>query len=113
MLDEKLLTQYHELLGNEGVQEMYEAFASNIGGYVDYLTRLIKARDEEQTRSQAHKVKGACRTLGLRQLAANMEWLEREEWHWDQVDDMLAQWVLELPLHQHQLRHWLKARGIE
>lgn len=112
MLDEKLLEQYHELLGNEGVHEMYDTFSDNIAGYLDHLQHLVKKRDEIETRRQAHKVKGACRAVGLRQLASQMERLEREDWHWDDADDLLEQWAIELPLHRHQLRRWLHARGI-
>lgn len=112
MLDEKLLDQYYELLGKEGVHEMYDIFSDNIGGYVKRLQELVAQRDEKETRSQAHKVKGACRSVGLRQLASQMERVERDEWHWQDVDKLMAQWTQELPLHQHELRHWLHARGV-
>jgi two-component system aerobic respiration control sensor histidine kinase ArcB len=112
MLDEKLLEQYYDLLGKEGVHEMYDIFADNIGGYLKRLKELVQERDEAETRRQAHKVKGACRSVGLSQLASQMERLEREEWHWQDADELMAQWSLELPLHQHELRHWLHARGI-
>ncbi|WP_417665768.1 Hpt domain-containing protein [Pseudidiomarina sp.] len=113
MLDEKLLDQYYELLGSDGVREMYDTFNDNISGYLDHLKHLVGKRDEGDTRRQAHKVKGACRSVGLAQLASQMERLEREEWHWQDADDLLEQWVIELPLHQHQLRRWLHARGIQ
>lgn len=112
MLDEKLLEQYYELIGKEGVQEMYQTFADNIGGYLEQLQRLIKQRDEAETRRQAHKLKGACRSVGLRQLASQMELLEREQWRWQQADDIIAQWATELPMHQGELRSWLHVRGI-
>lgn len=113
MLDEKLLEQYYELLGVEGVREMHEIFSDNIGGYTEYLQQLVEQRNEAETRRQAHKVKGACRSVGLQQLARGMEHLEREPWHWQEADELLAQWCVELPLHQHQLKRWLHARGIQ
>ncbi|WP_417656411.1 Hpt domain-containing protein [Pseudidiomarina aestuarii] len=113
MLDERLLEQYAELLGNEGLLEMYETFSDNIRGYVDTLNWLLAQRDEVETRRQAHKLKGACRSVGLRQLARTMESVEREAWTWEQVEPQIKEWVAELPIHQAQLRRWLSARGIE
>jgi len=113
MLDENLLEQYYELLGKDGLHEMYDIFSDNIGGYLKHLQELVQQRNETETRRQAHKVKGACRSVGLRQLASEMERLERAEWHWQDADKLMVQWTQDLPLHQHQLRSWLHARGIE
>ncbi|CAB0151094.1 Aerobic respiration control sensor protein ArcB [Pseudidiomarina piscicola] len=113
MLDKQLLEQYAELMGDDGVQDMYAAFADNIGGYLNHLQWLVKQRQEQELRNQAHKIKGACRSVGLRQLAQTMEKLERAEWQWQDVEHELAKWEAELPIHQHQIEAWLKARRIE
>lgn len=112
MLDETLLEQFLELLGPPGVQEMYATFDDNISGYIDHMQDVVVKRNEEETRRQAHRIKGACRSVGLSQLALAMEHLERGAWEWDEVDDVLEQWVLEVPLHQHQLKRWLKIRAV-
>lgn len=112
MLDEKLLDQYAELMGAQGVSEMYDTFADNIGGYLELLRRLIADRDFTESKRQAHKIKGACRSIGLKQLARRMEYLERESWDWDEAEEILEQWATELPLHQLHLKRWLHARGI-
>lgn len=112
MLDEKLLEQYAELMGDEGLSEMYNAFADNIGGYLSLLRRLVDQRDQTESKRQAHKMKGACRSVGLKQLASRMEYLERENWTWDEADEMVEQWATELPLHQLHLKRWLSARRI-
>ncbi|MDX1705295.1 Hpt domain-containing protein [Pseudidiomarina sp.] len=112
MLNEKLLEQYAELMGYEGMSEMYEAFAENIGGYLALLRRLFDERDYTESKRQAHKMKGACRSVGLKQLASRMEYLERESWNWDEASQMIEQWATELPLHQLHLKRWLNARRI-
>ncbi len=112
MLDEQLLEQFLELLGPTGVEEMYATFADNIGGYIDHLQNVVAKRNEEDTRRQAHQIKGACRSVGLSQLAKPMEHVECDAWQWDEIDDLLEQWVLEVPLHQHQLKRWLKIRAV-
>ncbi|RUO62534.1 Hpt domain-containing protein [Pseudidiomarina insulisalsae] len=113
MLDKDLLEQYADLMGDDGVQDMYATFADNIGGYLNHLQWLVKARNEAEFRNQAHRVKGACRSMGLTELATTMEYFERGQWQWEEVEKELAQWESDLPLHQHQIEAWLNARRIE
>ncbi|MGQ4276575.1 Hpt domain-containing protein [Pseudidiomarina sp. E22-M8] len=113
MLDKELLEQYAELMGNDGVQDMYATFADNIGGYLNHLEWLLKQREEKEFRNQAHRIKGACRSVGLRQLAERMERLERDPWQWEEAVDEVVQWKAERPMHQHQIEAWLNARRIE
>ncbi|MDN7136894.1 Hpt domain-containing protein [Pseudidiomarina sp. 1ASP75-14] len=113
MLDKKLLEQYAELMGDDGVQDMYSTFSDNIGGYLNHMQWLLQKRDEKEFRNQAHRIKGACRSVGLRQLANIMERFEREHWEWQQAEEELAQWTAELPMHQHQIEAWLSARRIQ
>jgi HPt (histidine-containing phosphotransfer) domain-containing protein len=113
MIDERLLTQYAELMGTAGVADMLTTFDDNVGGYVDHIQWLIKQRDEAGMRSQAHKLKGACRSVGLTELARSMERLERDSWDWQTLEQLLAQWVQQLPMHQQQLKRWLNARRVQ
>src|SRR5690554_8094544 len=112
MLDEQLLEQFLELLGPTGVEEMYATFADNIGGYIAHLQKVVAKRNEEDTLRQAHQIKGACRSVGLSQLAKPIELVESDAWPWDEISDLLELWVIEVPLHQQQLTRWLKFRAI-
>src|SRR5690606_24628604 len=112
MLDEQLLEQFLELLGPTGVEEMYATFADNIGGYIDHLQNVVAKRNEEDMRRHAHQMKRACGSVGLSQLAKPMVHVECDAWQCDDIDDLLEKWVLELPLHQHQLKRWLKIRAV-
>lgn len=113
MIDERLLTQYAELMGAAGVADMLATFDENVGGYLDHICWLVKQRDEAGLRSQAHKLKGACRSVGLRELATLMEQIEREPWVWSALEQMLMLWASELPMHQKQLQRWLHTRRIQ
>lgn len=113
MLNKKLLEEYAELMGADGVQEMYATFADNINGYLNHLEWLVKERKEQEVRNQAHRIKGACRSVGLQQLAEGMERLERDPWQWEQALEEVVRWKAELPMHQHQIEAWLNARRIQ
>lgn len=113
MIDEKLLQQYYDLLGAEGVGEMYETFADNIGGYLELMQHLVAQRDETETRRQAHKLKGACRSVGLHELASEMELIERQPWQWEELEKRLDAWAKQQPQHQAELKRWLVARGVQ
>ncbi len=113
MIDERLLTQYADLMGTAGVDDMIATFADNVGGYLDHICWLVKQRDESGVRSQAHKLKGACRSVGLRELATLMEQIERDPWVWEALEQMLMMWATELPMHQQQLQRWLNARRVQ
>ncbi|WP_411359148.1 Hpt domain-containing protein [Pseudidiomarina salilacus] len=110
MIDKHLLEQYAELMGTDGVREMYDTFADNIGGYLNHLQWLVKERKEDEFRQQSHKVKGACRSIGLKGLAEQMERFEKADWQWSQVDEEFAQWQNELPLHQKEVERWLQSQ---
>lgn len=112
MIDERLLTQYADLMGSAGVADMLTTFDENVGGYLDHIQWLVKQRDEAGIRSQAHKLKGACRSVGLRELSNVMERIERDSWNWQELELLLAQWKQELPMHQQQLQRWLNARRV-
>lgn len=113
MIDERLLTQYADLMGTAGVADMVATFDENVGGYLDHIQWLVKQRDEAGVRSQAHKLKGACRSVGLRELAGLMEQIERGPWVWTALEQQLVQWTQELPMHQQELKRWLHARGVQ
>ncbi len=110
MIDERLLTQYADLMGSAGVADILTTFDDNVAGYLDHIGWLVKQRDENAVRRQAHKLKGACRSVGLLQLGSLMEHIERQPWHWSELEQLLQQWAVELPKHQQQLRQWLLTR---
>ncbi|RUO29803.1 histidine kinase [Aliidiomarina sedimenti] len=110
-LDEELLSQYHELLGEEGLTQSLDTFARLMPEYIVELERFALAEEEDDFRRQAHKVKGGCRSLGFARLGALMQYLEKDHWQWPEVPALIAdarQWLAE---DQETARQWLKAKS--
>lgn len=107
VLDEQLLRQYYESLGKEGLEATLTTFDQIIQSYASILHQAAKNKNEEQLRSQAHKVKGACNSVGLTQLAALMERIEKEPWQWPQAEQLLVEWADSVIPHRQQLQEWL------
>lgn len=110
MIDERLLAQYAELLGNAGVTDILATFDDNVMGYLDHILWLVKQRDESGVRNQAHKLKSACMSVGLRQLGHLMEQIEQQPWQWSELEQLIGEWATALPIHQKLMQQWLLAR---
>ncbi|MGM0525243.1 MAG: Hpt domain-containing protein [Pseudomonadota bacterium] len=107
VLDKQLLNQYRESLGDEGLKSTLTTFDQIIQSYAKLLHDAAKQKNEDQLRSQAHKVKGACNSVGLTKLAALMEQLEKESWEWPQAERLLIEWADSVIPHRQQLQQWL------
>jgi HPt (histidine-containing phosphotransfer) domain-containing protein len=108
VLDRQLLEQYHDSLGTEGLNATLTTFDQIIQSYANLLHQAAKDNNEEQLRSQAHKVKGACNSVGLVQLAKLMEQLEKESWEWPQAERLLIEWADSVIPHRQQLQQWVE-----
>lgn len=107
VLDKDLLRQYYDSLGKDGLEATLATFDKIIQSYASILHQAAKNKDEVQLRNQAHKVKGACNSVGLTQLAALMERLEKESWQWPQAEQLLVEWADSVIPHRQQLQEWL------
>ncbi|RUO19556.1 Hpt domain-containing protein [Aliidiomarina haloalkalitolerans] len=91
-IDWDLINQYRTLLGHDGLNDSIAMLQRVMPDYVVELKAAVVARDERTTRSQAHKIKGSCRSLGLMRVGEVMAWLEKEQWQWQEVDETVAAW---------------------
>lgn len=107
VLDTELLGQYRDSLGDEGLRATLTTFDQIIQSYANLLQQAANQKNEEQLRSQAHKVKGACNSVGLVKLAKLMERLEKEAWEWPQAEQLLIEWADSVIPHRQQLNQWL------
>lgn len=107
ILDVQLLNQYRESLGDEGLQATLTTFDQIIQSYANLLHQAAKEKNEQDLRSQAHKVKGACNSVGLIKLAAMMEQLEKDDWDWPQAERLLVEWADSVIPHRQQLQQWI------
>lgn len=110
MINEALLSQYTELLGTSGVEDMMKVFNDTVDTYLEELNGCATARDEQAFRQQAHRLKGALRSVGMQTLSARMEYCEKEVWTWPEAEKEVVQLAAELPLHQQAIENWLRSR---
>lgn len=111
VIDTELLEQYYESLGEDGLEMTLKTFDQVIQGYASLLHEAATKKDEAQLRSQAHKVKGACRSVGLKALAVYMENLEKESWGWPTAEQWLVEWADNVIPHRQQIQQWLEQQS--
>ncbi|GFN46606.1 aerobic respiration control sensor protein [Candidatus Regiella insecticola] len=109
LLDIEILEQYMKLIGPDLIKQSLELFEQMMPGYLEILDSNMIARDQNVITQEAHKIKGAAGSVGLRhlhQLAQQIQTPSLPAWS-DNVQD----WVDELKLEWHNdvqaLREWL------
>ncbi|MBD2783916.1 aerobic respiration two-component sensor histidine kinase ArcB [Xenorhabdus sp. DI] len=110
-LDTEMLNQYIELVGAKMIADNLAIFETMMPGYLALLDSNMTARDQKGITEEAHKIKGAAGSVGLRhlqQLAQQIQSPDLPAW-WDNVQE----WVDELKLEWKQdieiLRNWLSS----
>ncbi|WP_145534120.1 aerobic respiration two-component sensor histidine kinase ArcB [Yersinia thracica] len=94
LLDTAMLEQYIDLVGPQLIHQSLEMFEQMMPGYLAVLDSNMTARDQQGITEEAHKIKGAAGSVGLRhiqQLAQQIQTPTLPAW-WDNVQD----WVDEL-----------------
>lgn len=112
-IDTTLLEQYVSMLGPNGLRESMTTFNELMPSYLDELEIMVAAKDSSSTRRQAHKMKGACRSLGFVRLAQAMEYIEKDAWHWQGVESLLVSWPEEMNQDTKVAMEWLNANSPE
>ncbi|BET95474.1 aerobic respiration two-component sensor histidine kinase ArcB [Xenorhabdus sp. TCT-1] len=110
-LDTEMLNQYIELVGPKMITDSLVIFETMMPNYLALLDSNMTARDQKGITEEAHKIKGAAGSVGLRhlqQLAQQIQSPDLPAW-WDNVQE----WVDELKLEWKQdieiLRNWLSS----
>ncbi|MDC9595800.1 aerobic respiration two-component sensor histidine kinase ArcB [Xenorhabdus anantnagensis] len=110
-LDIEMLNQYIELVGPKMIIDNLSIFETMMPSYISLLDSNMTARDQKGITEEAHKIKGAAGSVGLRhlqQLAQQIQSPDLPAW-WDNVQE----WVDELKLEWKQdietLRNWLSS----
>ncbi|KQN49257.1 aerobic respiration two-component sensor histidine kinase ArcB [Rouxiella silvae] len=96
LLDIPMLEQYMELVGPGLIHQSADMFLQMMPGYLDVLDSNMTARDQAGIAEEAHKIKGAAGSVGLKhlqQLAQQIQTPSLPAW-WDNVQD----WIDELKL---------------
>ncbi|WP_422641359.1 aerobic respiration two-component sensor histidine kinase ArcB [Xenorhabdus beddingii] len=108
-LDTEMLNQYIELVGPKMVADNLTIFETMMPGYLALLDSNMTARDQKGITEEAHKIKGAAGSVGLRhlqQLAQQIQSPDLPAW-WDNVQEWVDELKLEWKNDTETLRNWL------
>ncbi len=109
LLDTAMLNQYMELIGPELMYQSLALFEQAMPGYLAILSSNMTARDQKGITNEAHKIKGATGSIGLRhlqQLAQQIQTPSLPAW-WDNVQDWIDELKLEWLVEVQLLREWI------
>jgi two-component system aerobic respiration control sensor histidine kinase ArcB len=109
LLDVAMLEQYMELVGPQLIHQSLEMFEQMMPGYLAVLDSNMTARDEKGIAEEAHKIKGAAGSVGLKhlqQLAQQIQTPSLPAW-WDNVQDWVDELKQEWPQDVQVLREWV------
>ncbi|PMK04529.1 aerobic respiration two-component sensor histidine kinase ArcB [Vibrio sp. 10N.261.55.A7] len=112
LLDLPMLESYVGIVGVKPVLDSIEMFESMMPDYLEILDSNMIAKDQDRIVSEAHKIKGAAGSIGLKRIqkiAQKAQSPERVTW-WENISD----WVEEINNeYQHDiqiLKEWLAKR---
>ncbi|OBU27724.1 aerobic respiration two-component sensor histidine kinase ArcB [Photobacterium phosphoreum] len=110
LLDLEMLTSYVEIVGTEPVYTSIEMFEKMMPDYLAILDSNMIAKDQDGIKFEAHKIKGAAGSIGLKhiqQIAQKAQSPELPAW-WENIND----WVDEIKYSYQDdinvLKMWLK-----
>ncbi|MFV0576397.1 MAG: aerobic respiration two-component sensor histidine kinase ArcB [Vibrio sp.] len=108
--DVEMLTSYIEIVGVKMVQDSLLMFEETMPDYMELLNGYVDVRDDDNLVSEAHKIKGAAGSVGLKriqQLAQKAQSPEAPEWN-----ENVVEWVAGMNAHYQQdidkLKDWLE-----
>ncbi|WP_420855318.1 aerobic respiration two-component sensor histidine kinase ArcB [Xenorhabdus mauleonii] len=109
LLDIEMLNQYIELVGATLITDNLMIFETMMPNYLALLDSNMTARDQKGIVEEAHKIKGAAGSVGLRhlqQLAQQIQSPDLPAW-WDNVQEWVDELKLEWKNDIEILRNWL------
>ncbi|MCL9781106.1 aerobic respiration two-component sensor histidine kinase ArcB [Vibrio sp. S4M6] len=112
LLDLDMLESYVDIVGVNPMKDSVEMFEKLMPGYVEILSSNLTAKDQKGIVSEAHKIKGAAGSVGLKhiqQIAKKAQTPDTPAW-----SENIADWVEEIKNeYQHDvqvLKEWLSHR---
>ncbi|QBH97778.1 aerobic respiration two-component sensor histidine kinase ArcB [Limnobaculum zhutongyuii] len=112
ILDLTMLEQYMELVGPQLILDGLTMYEQVMPGYLAVLESNMTAKDEKGITEEAHKIKGASGSVGLKhlqQLARQIQTPTLPAW-WDNVEEWIDELKLEWRNDVQVLRTWVEAQ---
>lgn len=111
-LDIEMLEQYIELVGPKLIYDGLDVFEKMLPGYLAILDSNMVAKDQKGIVEEAHKIKGAAGSVGLKNLQKIAQQIQSPDlpaW-WDNVqewvDELKQDWKTDIEI----LRNWVDGR---
>ncbi|GAA3551175.1 aerobic respiration two-component sensor histidine kinase ArcB [Zobellella aerophila] len=112
VLDLAFLNDYAETVGAAVLLSSVTLFEQMSGDYLARLDAFMAEREQDGIVDEAHKIKGAAGSIGLRriqQLAQQIQSPELPAW-WEQVEGWIQSMKTQLPPDLLALRQWLESK---
>ncbi|MDG3089000.1 aerobic respiration two-component sensor histidine kinase ArcB [Vibrio hannami] len=112
LLDLEMLESYIEIVGTEPVFDSIDMFESMMPEYIEILDSNMTAKDQDGIVSEAHKIKGAAGSIGLKHIQSVAQKAQSPDltaW-WDNINDWVEEIKNEYQNDIQVLRDWLKTR---
>ena len=113
VLDLDMLESYVDIVGTQPVLESISMFEDMMPDYIKVLDSNMTAKDQQGIVEEAHKIKGAAGSIGLKHIqlvAQKAQSPERPAW-WKNIDDWVEEIKNEYPNDIATLKEWLGQRG--
>lgn len=113
LLDYCILEQYLDTLGKDLLLQSVSLFEQTMPEYLRALNTNLTAKDQPMIVDEAHKIKGAAGSVGLKRIAqvAQLAQSPEEPAWWQNIDDWIEQINLQYTHDINLLRKWIENRG--
>ena len=108
-----MLESYVDIVGTQPVLESISMFENMMPDYIKVLDSNMTAKDQQGIVEEAHKIKGAAGSIGLKHIqlvAQKAQSPERPAW-WKNIDDWVEEIKNEYQNDIATLKEWLGQRG--
>ncbi|WP_165312198.1 aerobic respiration two-component sensor histidine kinase ArcB [Vibrio ziniensis] len=112
LLDLDMLTSYVDIVGPKPVLDSIQMFEEMMPSYIELLDSNMVAKDQEGIVSEAHKIKGAAGSIGLKHIqsvAQKAQSPEAPAW-WENITDWVEEIKNEYLNDIEVLKQWLEQR---
>ncbi|WP_205352902.1 Hpt domain-containing protein, partial [Vibrio cholerae] len=109
LLDLEMLQSYVEIVGSQPVIDSVHLFEQSMPAYLAVLDSNMVAKDQEGIVSEAHKIKGAAGSVGLKRIqkiAQKAQSPEAPAW-WENISDWVEEIKNEYQSDIAVLKRWL------
>ncbi|NIY91242.1 aerobic respiration two-component sensor histidine kinase ArcB [Vibrio diazotrophicus] len=112
LLDLDMLTSYVDIVGQKPVLDSIKMFEEMMPSYIELLDSNMVAKDQDGIVSEAHKIKGAAGSIGLKHIqsvAQKAQSPEAPAW-WENITDWVEEIKNEYRNDIEVLKQWLEQR---